>query len=176
MPSQKALDENGMAASRRGRSSGRRNLISDFSSVWRGIVSFEARFRSGTGEPVLVEVELALGPPYQTEWIGSVLSFGKMEWGWVSHNLDPFLYVDGGRVRAANPEAGYQQRLLFELRIGSIFILYVIAALLVWVLTPAPFGLAMAGSALLVCVIQVALLPRLFAAKVQRLIDSVETG
>lgn len=148
----------------------------DLSGAWRGIVSFDAQLGSKSGDAVLSEVGLALGPPFQTEIAGATLSFNKRDWMWITHNLDPFLYVHRGCAKAIAPASSSGQTLHFELQLGPILAVHVAGAALLFLLLPSPLRWALAGSVLLMGMAHMVLLPRLFVGKVQRLLDSAETG
>jgi hypothetical protein len=152
-----------------------RGLTYDFRNSWKGIVSFEGRFRSRSSEPVLVEIELALAP-FRTDRVGSALSFGSRDWTWLTHNLDPYLYVQRGLVRAIGPEAQAEQALRFDFHIGRVIVLYLVSAVLLSAMIVPPYGWVIAGASLLVGLLHMIMLPAIFAAKVERQLGSVNTG
>lgn len=148
-------------------------LTQDFSRSWKGIVSIEAPIRSDAEVSALDEIDLALGPPFKTECVGTALVFGRgREWLWVTHSWDPFLYVTHGRVRAVGGEMDGAQTFRFDLHMGFWLILSFLFAGIVILFEPSAFGLPAGVFFLLGGILWTAMIPRLFVMKVQRLVET----
>lgn len=139
--------------------------------MWRGIVSVEAEVSSEGGRAAVDELDLALSPPFKTEHAGSTLLFSRRDWLWLTHSWDPFVYVSRGRIHAKSPKTGRGQIFQFDLHMGSWLSVWLLIAGTVLLFAPSPYGLPWSGLVLLGGLLWFAAIPRLFVAKVQRLMD-----